>query len=157
MSYYILYTYIIYPYMRAAPKVTPPVLFCWPTTSEADVAGMAAKAEPSHQYSIPCCCCATDGSRGTVWQNGIWHGSVDEANVPHWIPLWGKDGTHWHSSPLAECWWRPSSGCEHSGMVGGAFQQWWQQWERLAMFQTAMHSFQTMKWSVLVSSSMQTD
>jgi len=32
-----------------------------------------------------------------------------------------KHCTHWHSSMLAECLWRPTSGCEHSEAVGGAF------------------------------------
>jgi len=40
-------------YMRAAPKVVPPVLFCWPTMSEIDDSGMAAEAESSQQYYIP--------------------------------------------------------------------------------------------------------
>jgi len=35
-----------------------------------------------------------------------------------------KNGTHWHSSTLAEHLWRPNSGCEHSEVVDGAFQQW---------------------------------
>ena len=26
---------------------------------------------------------------------------------------------------LPECLWRPNSGCEHSEVVGGVFQQWW--------------------------------
>jgi len=44
--------------------------------SEADVGGMAAEVEPSHQYSATFCCCVTDGSRGAVWHNGTWHGSA---------------------------------------------------------------------------------
>ena len=32
---------------RAAPKVMPPILLCWPTTSEVDVGGMTAEAAPS--------------------------------------------------------------------------------------------------------------
>ena len=32
----------------AAPKVMPPILLCWPTTSEVDVGGMAVEVEPSH-------------------------------------------------------------------------------------------------------------
>ena len=44
----------------------PPVLLCWPAVLEVDVGGMAVEAEPS----ITCCCCVTDSSRGTVWQNG---------------------------------------------------------------------------------------
>ena len=37
--------------------------------------------EPSHQYSITFCGCAAGGSRGAVQQNGVWHGSADEAKV----------------------------------------------------------------------------
>ena len=32
-----------------------------------------------------------------------------------------KNGTHWHSLTLAECWWRPNSGCEHNEVASGAF------------------------------------
>ena len=45
--------YSIY-FMRAAPKVMPPIVFCWPMTSEADVGAMAVEVEPSHKYSIAC-------------------------------------------------------------------------------------------------------
>ena len=38
--------------MRAVLKVMPPILLCWHTTLEADVGGMAAEVEPSHQYPI---------------------------------------------------------------------------------------------------------
>ena len=38
--------------MRAAPKSMPPVLLCWPMTSEAEVGAMAVEFEPSHHYSI---------------------------------------------------------------------------------------------------------
>ena len=54
--------------------------------SEVDAGGMAVEVEPSHQYSITCYCHVTDGSRGAVWQIGIWHGNVYEAKVCHWIP-----------------------------------------------------------------------
>ena len=43
---------------RAAPKVMPPVLWCWPMMSEADVDGMAVDVQPSYQYLllfIVCC------------------------------------------------------------------------------------------------------
>ena len=33
-----------------------------------------------------------------------------------------KHDTRWHLSVLAECLWRPNSGCEHSKAVGGVFQ-----------------------------------
>ena len=96
----------------------PPLLWCWPTTPEVDVGGMAAEAEPSHQYSITCCCCVIDGNRRVVWQNDIWRGSVCEAQMCHRILPWRKNGTHWHSSMLAENFSRLTSGCEHSETVG---------------------------------------
>jgi len=37
--------------MRAALKAMPPILLCQPTTSEADVGGMAVEDEPSHPIS----------------------------------------------------------------------------------------------------------
>ena len=128
----------------------PPML-CWSTTSEADVGALAVEAEPSHQYSVRFCCYVTDGSRRAIWQNGVWPGNVYEAKVWNWIPLCRKNGTHWHSLMLAECFWRPNSRREHSEAVGGVFQQ-WQQWhERQAMFWMVMHSCQTMIWSIYLS------
>ena len=38
--------------MRAAQKVRPLILLCWPMASEADVGDMAVEVEPSHQYSV---------------------------------------------------------------------------------------------------------
>jgi len=43
----------------------PPILLPWPM-SEVDVGVMAVEAEPSHQYSVTCCCHVTDGSKGAV-------------------------------------------------------------------------------------------
>ena len=63
--------------------------------SEEDVGGMAVEAEPSHQYPITCCCCVTDGSRGAVWQNGVWHRSMDEAKVCH-VEKMAPIDIHWH-------------------------------------------------------------
>ena len=57
-----------------------------------------------------------------------------------------KNGTHWHSLTLAERWWRPNRGCEHSeGWV--TFQQ-WQKCEGQVMFQRAMHSCHITQWRV---------
>ena len=95
---------------------------------------MAVEVEPSHQYSITFCCCVTDGSRGALWQNGMWHGRVDEAKVCHWFLPWGENGTYWHSLMLAEYLWIPNSGSEHSEVVDGTFQQWWQSHERQVTF-----------------------
>jgi len=52
--------------MRAALKVMPPILLYCPRMPEMEVGGMAAKVEPSHQYSLTCCYCVTDSSRGAV-------------------------------------------------------------------------------------------
>ena len=106
----------------------PPILLCWPTKSEADVCGMTVEVEPSHQHSITFCCHVTDGSRGTVWKIGVWHGRECETHVWKWIPPHRKYVSHQHSVMLAEHLWRTNSGCEHSEPVGGAFQQ-WQQWQ----------------------------
>lgn len=57
-------------FMRAALKVMPPILLCWSMMSEVDIGGMAVKVEPSLQHPIKFYCCVT------VWQNGIWCGSV---------------------------------------------------------------------------------
>ena len=59
---------------------------------------LAVKAEHSHQYSITFCCRVTDGSKGAVWQNGIWHGSAYKSKVCCWIPPCGKScntDIHW--------------------------------------------------------------
>ena len=123
----ISYTWAWINAMGGAPEVMPSSSWCRPTTSEADVGGMAVELEHAHQYSIPFCCCATDGSRGALWQSGVWRQSVYEAKVWSWVSQCGKNCTHWHSPMLAECLWRPTSGCEHSERVGDMFQQWQQQ------------------------------
>jgi len=51
---------------RAVPKLMPPILLCWLTTSEANIVDMAVEVEPSRQYSVKFCCRATDDSRGAV-------------------------------------------------------------------------------------------
>jgi len=112
--------------IRASPKVMLPNLLFWPMTSEVDVSAMAVEV-PSQQYSLSCCCCVTDGSRGAVWRSGVWHGSVDEAKGYPWILLCRKNGPQWQSLIVAERLWRPNSGCQHNEAVGGVFQQWQQQ------------------------------
>ena len=48
---------------KAALKVRPPILLCWPTTSEVNAGGMAVQVEPFQKYSFTFCCHGTDGSR----------------------------------------------------------------------------------------------
>jgi len=67
--------------MRAAPKVIPPVLLCWPTTQEVDDSDIESEVEPPYQYSFIFRCHVTNGSRGAVWQIGIWHGSAYYAKL----------------------------------------------------------------------------
>ena len=68
-----------YLYSRMAPKVMHPIILCWSTRSVVYGGCMAVEAKLSHQYSVTFCCYMRDGSRGAVWQNSIWHGSVYEA------------------------------------------------------------------------------
>ena len=49
--------------MKCSLKVMLPILLCWPMMSESDGGGVAVEVEPSHQYSVMFCCCATDSSR----------------------------------------------------------------------------------------------
>jgi len=82
-----LYFFLLAPTCtKAGLKTTHPIFLHGPMTSEADVGGTAVEVEPSHQHPVTCCCCETDGSRGAVWLNGVWHGSADEAKVWDWIP-----------------------------------------------------------------------
>lgn len=53
-------------YMLAAAKLMFAILLRWPTLSEADVGGMTAESEPSHQYFITYCSFEIDGSRESV-------------------------------------------------------------------------------------------
>jgi len=55
MFYYLYINSIVY-FVRAALKVMPPALLCWPRTSEVDIGGTAADAEPSQLYSVTFCC-----------------------------------------------------------------------------------------------------
>lgn len=83
--------------MIAAPKVMSPVLLYWPVKSEMDVDDVEVEVEPSCQYYITFCCHATSDSIGTNWQNGMWHGSVYQTKMCHWITSCGKTCSHWQS------------------------------------------------------------
>jgi len=80
------------------------------------------------QYFITFCYHMTWQQRGSLTN---WHlrWKCVWKKVRNWIPSYRNNGTHWHSSNLAELWWRLNSGCEW--VVGGKFQQWWH-WQRLS-------------------------
>jgi len=59
------------------------ILLLWPTTSEADVGGMAVEVEPSQQHYITFCFQETNRSKGAVCQIGICHGSTYGVKVCH--------------------------------------------------------------------------
>ena len=69
---------------------------------EVYVGGMAVEVEPSHWCFITFCCHVTDGSKGAVWQSGIWHGSAYETEACHWIPPCGKK---WHPLTFINAHW----------------------------------------------------
>lgn len=50
--------------VRAAPKVMPRIILCWPMMLETDAGITAVEMEPPNQYSITCCC--HDSCRGAV-------------------------------------------------------------------------------------------
>ena len=94
-----------------------------------DVDSMAVEVEPSHQHSITFCYHVTNGSRGTVWQNGVWHGSVSGEKVAESLHA-EKNCTCCHLLMLAEFLQRPNSGYEHSEVVGGALPR-CRQWQSI--------------------------
>ena len=98
-------SYYFYPeivYRSSAPKGTPPILWCWPTTSEKDVGGIGSRGwtfPPMLHYILLLC----DG-----WQqwgsltNGVWHGSVYGAKVWKWTSPCRKK---WNSLAFIDtCW-----------------------------------------------------
>lgn len=89
---------------RAALRVMPPMLLCWPPASELDVSSVAIEVECSCHYSITFCFCAIYAYEAKGW---------------NWILPCRKNGTLWHLLALAELLGR------HNEAVNGEFQQWW--------------------------------
>ena len=78
----------------------------------------------SHYTLLPCNSWQQSGS---VTQRCLtWKCTSSQPSSCHWIPPGENDDTHWPSSIFAERLWSPSSGCELSEVVHGAFQQWGQ-------------------------------
>ena len=100
---------------RTALKVLPPILLR-STTSDTN-GGIAVEAEPVFHYILLQC---------DIWQQDslikwhlTWKWYLKQRCRIEFLHA-EKNGTHWHSLTLAECLWRPKSGCEHSKRVGGA-------------------------------------
>jgi len=110
-----------------------PISLCWPTMAKADVGATAVEVKPFYQYPFRFCCHMAGGSRGAIWQNDVWPGSVYEAKVWNGIPpCWKKTAPidiHLHLLNISG----DQTGCECSEAVGGVFQQWWLRHERQAM------------------------
>jgi len=89
----VMVTIKLHYFLKASPQDMLPILWCQLMMSEVDVDGMEVEVEFSHQCSITLnfFCHTTDISRGAVWQNGAWHGSVCEAKVCHWIATCRKN------------------------------------------------------------------
>ena len=51
---------------KGHPESNASYFIMLPTASEVDVGGVAVEVEPFCQYSVTCCCCVTDGSKGAV-------------------------------------------------------------------------------------------
>jgi len=127
-------------FMRATPKVIPPISLCWPTVLEADVDGNHSQGWTFPPIFCSFCCCVIDGSRGAVWQNNVWHGSVYVAKVCLHSSIWKK----WHPLAFIDAFWTFLEAKEWM----------WAQWRHKrwqAMFQTAMHSCHAGKLRVLQS------
>ena len=117
--------------IMAAPKI-PSILLSWSTIIEADVGDTVVEVEPSHQYSVTCCCHVTRWQqRGSLTEWCLtWQYCVTWKQRCHGIPPCGKNGTHWYSLMFAEHTWGPNSSCELNEVVGDLFQQWHHRHER---------------------------
>ena len=138
--------------MRAASNVIPPTLLYWPMATEVDVGGMTVEVQPSHQYCIAFCCHVADGQYDTMASDM----EVHIKQKCHWISTWEKACSHWPSSRLAELLLRSNTGCGHNEVMGGAFQQWWQQqWVTFAGADCYKHSVQALvhPWWICIANS----
>ena len=92
---------------KVALKVMPPSLLCWPSTSDVDVGGIAVEVEPSHQYSITCCCHMTDGHSwmlvACLWRPNS--GCEHRMTVSSTFQLWQQWVTSAGMLALVHCWW----------------------------------------------------
>jgi len=118
----------------AGPKVMHPILLCWCWR----YGSWDWTFPPVSYYILLLCDRWQQRDRLTEWcLTWKWEWSKGiEFNYSM-----QKKCTRWRSSMHAECLWRPKSGYEHSEVVSSAFQQWWLQCERWAMFQMAMQMF----------------
>jgi len=91
------------------------------------VAGTAVDVELAHQYSLTCCCCATDGRREVVWQK--WQ-LTWECRWSQGVSLNPFMKKKWHLLTFTNARWvfmetKQWIWAQRGG--GGAFHQWRQQ------------------------------
>ena len=126
----------------------PPMFWCWSATSEADVGGMAVEVEPSHQYSITCCCVqqmAAEGQSDTVAsemevqmkQKGVIEFLMQKKRHPLTF--------------INVCWTFVKTKQWMWAQWGSVFQQWWQWCKRQATFCLAMQIFMSMACRLLLT------
>ena len=107
---------------KSAPKVMPPILLCWPFIPRGRCWRLNLPTNILLHF-VAVQQMAAEGQSDKMASNMKVH-------MKHGILPRGKNDTYWHLSVLAEHLWRANSGCEHSEVVGGAFQQWQQRCER---------------------------
>ena len=117
--------------VRAALKVTPPILLRCPTISEAATGDMAVEVElfspVSHYILLPCDRWQQRASL-TKWcltWKSIWSKDVSLNSF-----MRGKSCTHWHSLTLPKHLWKPTNGtvrwvvCFSNSAIMEAVEQW---------------------------------
>ena len=103
--------------MMAALKVMPPILWCCPVTSEVDFGVWRHRLNlPTNipLYVVAMWQMAAEGQSGKI-ACGMETQMKQRCGM-EFLHL-KKNCTRWHSLVLAECFWRPNSGCEHSRAV----------------------------------------
>ena len=85
-------------------KLMPPILLCWPTTSEVDVAGIAVEVEPTHQYSVLLPCDRWQ-QRGALTKCGLTQKWFWNEGVSLNSPMWKKMAPTWLCWKIVFCSW----------------------------------------------------
>jgi len=102
-------------FMRAAPKVMPPIWFCWPTVVRDRYWGHGCRGWafptniPLYLIAMPLMAVKV----GCYFVRLPLEVHMKQRCVIEFLHV-GKNYTHWHSLALAECLWRPNIRWQHS-------------------------------------------